>query len=197
MQKKLFSLAATTLAASLALAFPVHAAKPALGPTVEEAPLRGHLAFLSSDLLEGRGTGQRGGDLTVAYLEAQAMAAGLKPANGNSFRQAVKIAGVKALAAGEQRRASKSAARRRRLTFGKDWVWAPGDAKAVHAMDAEMVFVGYGIIGAGRRLERLQGPRRQGQDRRHDGQRPDADRSRAEPLQRQGPDLLRPLDLQV
>ena len=31
------------------------------------------------------------------------------------------------------------------LTFGKDWVWAPGDAKAVHAMDAEMVFVGYGI----------------------------------------------------
>ncbi|HAK92173.1 MAG TPA: aminopeptidase, partial [Massilia timonae] len=44
-------------------------------------------------------TGQRGGELTVAYLEAQAKAAGLKPANGSSFRQAVKIAGVRSLPA--------------------------------------------------------------------------------------------------
>ena len=38
---------------------------------VLEAPLRAHLAFLSDDLLEGRGTGQRGADLTVRYLETQ------------------------------------------------------------------------------------------------------------------------------
>ncbi len=37
-------------------------------PVVKEAPLRAHLAFLADDLLEGRGTGQRGGDLTVRYL---------------------------------------------------------------------------------------------------------------------------------
>ena len=100
MHKMLSSVTAAAVATSVALAFPAHAAKPAAavkqvqGATVQEAPLRAHLAFLSSDLLEGRGTGQRGGDLTVAYLETQDMLAGLKPANGNSYRQPVKIAGV-------------------------------------------------------------------------------------------------------
>jgi Zn-dependent M28 family amino/carboxypeptidase len=143
MQKMLSSAIASALATSLALAIPAHAAAPS-APTVHEAPLRAHLQFLSSDVLEGRGTGQRGADLAVAYIESQAMSAGLKPANGNSFRQSVKIAGVRAtpldskvvLEAGGQAQA---------LTFGKDWVWAPGDAKPVHAMDAELVFVGYGI----------------------------------------------------
>jgi Zn-dependent M28 family amino/carboxypeptidase len=31
------------------------------------------------------------------------------------------------------------------LASAPDWVWAPGDAKAEHDMDAELVFVGYGI----------------------------------------------------
>ena len=85
MKKMTPSYVASALAMSLALAFPAHAdaGKTAV---VQEAPLRAHLSFLSSDLLEGRGTGQRGGDLTVAYLEAQAQALGLKPGNGNSFR---------------------------------------------------------------------------------------------------------------
>jgi Zn-dependent M28 family amino/carboxypeptidase len=142
MQKMLTS--AAVLATSVALAFPAHAAKVAATPTVHEAPLRAHLAFLASDALEGRGTGQRGGELTVDYLEAQAMAIGLQPANGGSYRQPVKIAGVKsspekssvAMVAGGQALP---------LTFGKDWVWAPGDTQPVHNMDAELVFAGYGI----------------------------------------------------
>ena len=40
-------------------------------PKVQEAPLRAHLAFLADDLLEGRGTGQRGAELTVRYLETR------------------------------------------------------------------------------------------------------------------------------
>jgi hypothetical protein len=47
-------------------------------------------------LLEGRGTGQRGGELTVTYLETQAMAAGLLPANGQLPPERASIAGVKA-----------------------------------------------------------------------------------------------------
>lgn len=133
----------TSIAASLAMAFPVHAATVA--PVVHEAPLRAHLMFLSSDLLEGRGTGQRGGDLTAAYLEAQALAAGLQPANGASYRQLVKIAGVKATPQDssvvfEARGNTVPAA------FGTDWVWAPGDGKASHVFDAPLVFVGYGIV---------------------------------------------------
>lgn len=47
-------------------------------PLVQESILRPHLAYLSDDLLEGRGTGQRGGDLTVRYLETQAALLGLQ-----------------------------------------------------------------------------------------------------------------------
>ncbi|TFW30301.1 M28 family peptidase [Massilia horti] len=144
MHKIVSSLAATVLASSLALAYPAYAAGKSVGPVVQEAPLRGHIAFLSSDVLEGRGTGQRGGDLTVTYLENQALAVGLKPANGSSFRQPVKIAGVKS-APGESSVAITVNGTALPLTFGKDWVWAPGDAKPVHSMDHELVFVGYGI----------------------------------------------------
>ena len=146
MHKMLSSLAATAIATSLALAFPVHAAPAvkAAPAIVKEAPLRGHLAFLSSDLMEGRGTGQRGGDLTVAYLEAAAAAAGLKPGNGASFRQAVNIAGVKAAPEGSTL-AIEAGGKVQPLAFGKDWVWGPGDAKANRVLDAGLVFVGYGI----------------------------------------------------
>jgi Zn-dependent M28 family amino/carboxypeptidase len=132
------------LAASLALAFAAHAATSNQPATVQEAPLRAHLAFLSSDLLEGRGTGQRGGELTVAYLEAGALAAGLQPANGSSYRQSVKIAGVKAQPQ-ESSVALVAGGRALPLAFGTDWVWAPGDVQAVHDFDAPLVFVGYGI----------------------------------------------------
>jgi Zn-dependent M28 family amino/carboxypeptidase len=143
MHKIVSSVVATALAGSLA-GHPAHAAGKSAGPVVQEAPLRGHLAFLASDLLEGRGTGQRGGDLTVTYLETQALAAGLHPANGSSFRQAVKIAGVKSTPQ-DSTVALVAGGKALPLAFGKDWVWGPGDAKPVHAMDAELVFVGYGI----------------------------------------------------
>src|SRR5580698_1043953 len=39
-----------------------------------------HVRFLSHDLLEGRGTGQRGGDIAAEYIAAQFALYGLKPA---------------------------------------------------------------------------------------------------------------------
>jgi Zn-dependent M28 family amino/carboxypeptidase len=143
MQKMTPSFVASALAMSLALAFPAHAADA--GKTaVQEAPLRAHLAFLSSDLLEGRGTGQRGADLTVAYLESQALALGLKPGNGNSFRQSVQIAGVKTQPADSTLKL-EAGGQALDISFGKDWVFAPGDATATHSFNADLVFVGYGI----------------------------------------------------
>jgi Zn-dependent M28 family amino/carboxypeptidase len=139
----------TIFAVSVALALaPAYAAGVKAGkaaqPIVQEAPLRAHLAFLSSDLLEGRGTGQRGGELTVAYLENQAMAVGLKPGNGNSYRQLVKIAGVKTDAAASSLHMEVNGIALP-ASFGKDWVVAPGDAQPAHSFNAGLVFVGYGI----------------------------------------------------
>ena len=143
MQKLFSSLSFSALATSLVLAFPVHAASNL--PVVQEAPLRAHLAFLSGDLLEGRGTGQRGADLTVSYLETQALLAGLKPVRGNSFRQSVQIAGVKSLPQESSLQAVAGDGKAVPLAFGPDWVWATGDSVAAHTFDAPLVFVGYGI----------------------------------------------------
>ncbi len=138
------SLAHSALAASLLLLSTAQAQPLKAKPIVQEAPLRGHLSFLSHNAMEGRGTGQRGGDLTVAYLEAQAMAAGLLPVNG-SYRQPVKIAGMVALPA-ESSLAVSAGGQPHALAWSTDWVWGPGDAQAARSINSELVFVGYGTV---------------------------------------------------
>src|SRR5580765_4475268 len=54
-----------------------------------------HVRFLSDDLLEGRGTGQRGGDIAAEYIATQFALYGLKPAGDNgSYMQKVPMMGV-------------------------------------------------------------------------------------------------------
>src|SRR6202051_975095 len=54
-----------------------------------------HVKFLSSDLLEGRGTGQRGGDIAAEYIGTQFALDGLKPAGDNgTYMQKVPMVGV-------------------------------------------------------------------------------------------------------
>ena len=112
-------------------------------PKVEEAPLRADLAFLSDDLLEGRGTGQRGGDLTMLYLESRLAAMGLKPANGARFRQPVKISGVATRAAESSLRFIGKTGENT-FFFGDQIVFSSGSGKADTTFDAPLVFVGYG-----------------------------------------------------
>jgi len=49
--------------------------------------MRGHLSFLASDLLEGRGTPSRGLDLAAEYIAAQFRRAGLEPAGNDGYFQ--------------------------------------------------------------------------------------------------------------
>ncbi|HEX3560686.1 MAG TPA: M28 family peptidase [Pyrinomonadaceae bacterium] len=49
--------------------------------------MRGHLSFLSSDLLEGRNTPSRGLDLAAEYIAAQFRRAGLEPAGDDGYFQ--------------------------------------------------------------------------------------------------------------
>src|SRR5713101_3165377 len=54
-----------------------------------------HVRFLSDDLLEGRGTGQRGGDLAAEYIATHFALYGLKPAGDNgTYMQKVPMVGV-------------------------------------------------------------------------------------------------------
>ena len=59
-------------------------------PTVADispGALRSHVSFLSSDLLEGRGTPSRGQDLAAEYIAAQFRGAGLEPAGDDGYYQ--------------------------------------------------------------------------------------------------------------
>jgi Zn-dependent M28 family amino/carboxypeptidase len=116
---------------------------PDLPPHVLEAPLRAHLSFLADDLLEGRGTGQRGGELTVRYLETQAAAIGLKPAAGTGYRQKVELVGQKTQPGSLLR--FEAGGKRIDATFGTDVVFANAGGQPDSRLDAPIVFVGYGI----------------------------------------------------
>src|SRR5438045_793941 len=70
--------------------------------------IRADVKFLSSDLLEGRGVGTRGGELATDYIASQLAIAGAKPAGDNgTFFQRVPLVGVTTQADAELR-ATKS-----------------------------------------------------------------------------------------
>src|SRR5450759_1538799 len=47
---------------------------------IDSERIRAHVRFLADDLLEGRGTGARGGDIAALYIATQFALDGLKPA---------------------------------------------------------------------------------------------------------------------
>lgn len=73
---------------------PVDARPPELSPAVKESldritadSLRGHLSFLASDRLEGRGTPSKGLDLAAEYIASQFRRAGLEPIGDDGYYQ--------------------------------------------------------------------------------------------------------------
>src|SRR6266536_5959008 len=62
---------------------------------IDPEHIRAHVRYLSLDLLEGRGTGQRGGDIAAEYIATQFWLDGLKPAGENgTFFQKVPMVGI-------------------------------------------------------------------------------------------------------
>src|SRR5262249_30248740 len=55
--------------------------------------LKGHLSFIASALLEGRGTPSRGLDLAAEYIAAQFRRAGLEPAGDDGYFQTTTLTG--------------------------------------------------------------------------------------------------------
>jgi Zn-dependent M28 family amino/carboxypeptidase len=134
----LAALATTPLAAQQARRPPEARAIAALRGDVIWSSLR----FLSDDMLEGRGTGARGGQLTTQYLASQFMALGLEPAgdNGTWFHH-VPIVTLNPAATLEVTQGGPA----RTLRYRDDFVaWAERADSSVSAT-GELVFVGFGI----------------------------------------------------
>src|ERR1700683_3716170 len=60
--------------------------------------IRAHVEFLSSDLLEGRGVGARGGELASEYMATQFALIGAKPVgDAGTYFQQISLVGVEPL----------------------------------------------------------------------------------------------------
>ncbi|WP_439641374.1 M28 family peptidase [Nevskia sp.] len=143
------------LVSTAALAEPVPAASysaAGLPPAVASAAagidaerIRSHVRFLSHDLLEGRGTGSRGGDIAAEYLATQFALAGLKPAGDDgSFLQKVRFAGSQTLDS-TSLSFVPGGGEALPLKLMDDYVVSNQSLTETARIDAPLVFVGYGI----------------------------------------------------
>src|SRR5437867_10145936 len=113
--------------------------------TVEAGRIRAHLKFLASDLLEGRGTGQRGGEIAAAYIATEFELMGLEPgaADGGYF-QKVPLVGITTEAGTSLKIASPKGSVP--LKYLDDYVaWSRTEEK-ITDQRSELIFVGYGIV---------------------------------------------------
>ena len=107
--------------------------------------IRAHVKFLSSDLLEGRGTGQRGGDIAAEYIGTQFALYGLKPAGDDgSFFQNVPMVSVHTLPATAFKLVPKTG-EPLALKNLDDFVTNNESQTESADIDAPIVFVGFGI----------------------------------------------------
>ncbi|HVZ16353.1 MAG TPA: M28 family peptidase, partial [Terriglobales bacterium] len=107
--------------------------------------IRAHVKFLSSDLLEGRGTGQRGGDIAADYIATQFALSGLKPAGDNgTYMQRVPMMGV----ATDPSSAISLTIKDQQVPLrqNEDIVAMDESQSAISDLDAPLVYVGYGIV---------------------------------------------------
>jgi len=128
-------------------------AQPGLSPEAQKAMnsidaerIRATVKYLSDDALEGRGTGQRGGDLAADWIAAQFKKHGLLPAGDNgTYFQRVGFYGV---STDPQQThfafVSKSGAEIT-LKFADEYVATDQTHSQKSEIDAPIVYVGYGI----------------------------------------------------
>jgi Zn-dependent M28 family amino/carboxypeptidase len=113
--------------------------------TINPEHIRWHVRFLSHDLLEGRGTGQRGGELAAEYIATQFAEYGLKPAGDNgSYFQKVPLVGITTLPETRFVLAPRKGAAMN-LKPLDEYVAFDQTQQEQSDVDAEIVYVGYGI----------------------------------------------------
>jgi len=113
--------------------------------TIDSERIRAHVRFLSHDLLEGRGTGQRGGDIAAEYIATQFALYGLKPAGENgTYMQKVPMVGVMTLpeTTFTLEPATGGPINLKQLD---DYVASNQTQTAEADLNADIVYVGYGI----------------------------------------------------
>lgn len=116
---------------------------------IDTTSLRAHIEYLSSDELEGRGTGTPGEEQTVAYIAGHMQEAGLEPAGEDgTFFQAVPLLGSTPTPRGPLTFTHESG-EAIELDFVEDYIVSTDLEATEVETSGELVFVGYGIDAPG------------------------------------------------
>ena len=112
---------------------------------IDPEHIRAHVRFLASDLLEGRGTGQRGGDIAADYMATQFALYGLKPAgDSGSYMQNVPMMGI-ATQDGSTLALLPNSGPPIEPALRSGFVAMDNTGKSRHEIDADIIWMGYGI----------------------------------------------------
>src|SRR5215472_5570599 len=112
---------------------------------ISAAHIREHTRFLSSDLLEGRGPGTRGGDLATEYIATQLALAGAKPVGDDgTYFQKVPLVGVETQPDTAQL-AFATWGKGVDLKWGDEFVGVSPNQRAQQRFEGDVIFVGHGI----------------------------------------------------
>lgn len=139
--------AAIAAVALVAVAPAVSAAPAKRDAPVTEAELADHIKILSSDAFEGRAPGTEGEDRTIAYVVGEWAKLGLEPVSGSAtpWLQGVPLVETQATGGTATFRLKGSD-----LGVGADGVLLTGRDAKVSLANLPVVFVGYGLDGAGK-----------------------------------------------
>lgn len=114
--------------------------------TPQLSHIQGHMRFLADDLLEGRDTGSVGHEIASLYIAAEFEKYGLKPAGdvvGDSQSYFQRVTFRKSTLVQESPKMTLSDGAE--LQYPKDYIVGPSALSKETSLNAELVFVGYGI----------------------------------------------------
>ncbi|WP_394839895.1 M20/M25/M40 family metallo-hydrolase [Pendulispora rubella] len=113
-------------------------------PDIRREAVSAHVRFLAHDLLEGRGTGERGHAIASAYLATQLQGMGAAPmGDKGSYFQEVPLLGARGTSASFS--VAKQNGLSRPFVFEQDFWMSPAFVQGDFQVEAPLTFVGYGI----------------------------------------------------
>jgi Zn-dependent M28 family amino/carboxypeptidase len=115
-----------------------------LSSLFDGAKMKERVKILSADEFEGRGPGSEGSKKAAEYIVSELKAAGVRPGNGNSYYQNVRLVGVSVDPA-TRLVVTPAKGEAASFKFGDDFVATTGAQRSGVSVDAELVFAGYGI----------------------------------------------------
>lgn len=137
--------AAGWVAASIALSVATLSSAADAWTSVRSDAIRSHVEFLAGDLLEGRAAASRGYDIAAAYVAAQFMQSGLKPAGDtNGYFQAIPLLEATPVLPGSSAELVVDK-RTHAFEYGTDYLPSADYMSASSTLTAPMTFVGFGI----------------------------------------------------